>query len=91
MSNQQAKQIQYLAQTVARLEGEVFGTQAAIRALILAHDDPRAAQAAVAHQIETVLSIGLPSEVDEAFLDGVVRAKQRALATQRDLDELHRE
>jgi hypothetical protein len=88
MSDEVDKKLAYLAESLARTQGELLATQAAVRALILKHDDVDAAIQAVALQIERVIAAGLPKAIDEPFLEGLQRAKGRVLPSRRDIDEL---
>jgi hypothetical protein len=90
MTDKLNAQIQALAHLVTTIQGELLGTQAAVRALILAHPDPLAAQRAAIEQIERLLAAALPSKLDDAFVAGIDKSKQRLLPSKKDLDELRR-
>lgn len=81
-------QIAYLVRTIARLEGELVGVECAVRALLISHPDRAKAQKLVVTLIEQMISGALPRpDIDESFLAGVQRAKERVLPSRRDLDE----
>ena len=78
------EQLNFLATMLARTQGELLGTQAALRGVILASPDPSRAAQEVHEQIEALIATGLPRAVDEPLLDGVARAKGRILPTRLD-------
>ncbi|MEX3690796.1 hypothetical protein AB3X91_11875 [Paraburkholderia sp. BR14263] len=57
------------------LEGQLIGTQAALRALILASPDPAASAACVARNVERLSAIGLHSQNSDEYLRGIGWAK----------------
>ncbi|MEX3691857.1 hypothetical protein AB3X91_08945 [Paraburkholderia sp. BR14263] len=53
------------------LEGQLIGTQAALRAFIIASPDPAGAAACVSRDIEKLSAIGLHSLSSDEFLRGI--------------------
>lgn len=70
-----------------KIEGELWATQAAVRALIKLHPDMNAAALAVQREIETLIAHALPSEMPEDFLDGVREGKSKVLPSAKDVAE----
>lgn len=67
-----------------QIEGQLLATQAAIRGLINAHPDPRAALHAVQREIECAISVALPKDLPDAFVDGIQTAKGMLLPSSGD-------
>ena len=66
---------------IAALEGQLMATQAAVRMLIAGHPESRAMARAVNTEVERLIAAALPTTNEEAFLDGVERARRNFLPT----------
>lgn len=68
------------------IAGQLLGTQAAIRALILLHPDPTAASHFVAQEMERWIAHGLASaETNDWQLQGIAAAKKAVIPSAEDL------
>lgn len=67
----------YLTERLSRLEGELLGTQAALRGLLQALTDGAAPATGAVGAVERLLSVGLGKPVSDAVTEGIARAKAR--------------
>lgn len=68
------------------LAGQLLGTQAAIRALILLHPDPTSASRFVAQEMERWIAHGLASTATNDWqLQGIAAAKKALIPSAEDL------
>lgn len=68
-----------------RMEGELFATQAAIRALLISHPERSEAIAAVHLQLEKLTAIASARLIPDAFLDGIARARKNIFPNANDI------
>lgn len=67
------------------IEGELFATQAAIRALLISHPARHEAVAAVHLQLEKLTAKAIARPTADAFLDGIARARKNIFPSASDL------
>ncbi|CAM3348205.1 hypothetical protein [Polaromonas hydrogenivorans] len=69
------------------IEGELFATQAAIRALLISHPERSEAVAAVHLQLEKLTALATARPIPDAFLDGIARAKKKIFPNTNDAQQ----
>ena len=67
------------------IEGQLFATQAAIRALLISHPERIEAVAAVHFQLERLSALATARPTPEAFLDGIARARKNIFPNANDI------
>lgn len=69
-----------LSDVMARRAGELAATQAAIRAILRMLPDREHAAVKVEQEIETLISMALPSTMSDEFVEGAEAAKKLFLS-----------
>lgn len=70
-----------------KIEGELFATQAAIRALLISHPERNEAIAAVHLQLEKLTALATARPIPDAFLDGIARARRNIFPNANDAQQ----
>ncbi len=78
------KLIAALQMTLERQEGELLATQLAVRAMLLSHPEPDAAEQALTRKLEEFAATILASDSSDAFLHGFEVARRRVFPSAMD-------